>query len=216
MLLIPVFFRVQSGISAVSSPHPHTQIHTHTRVWHQHPSACPWLPPSLSSWQSLWMGWEHTHTHRFFSRVVLQGTKPVSADGHSWEGLVSLGDIEKEVCVCFWNPCPKSWLHASPVFTPSISFCLTPFTSSSVLFYPRLSYSLFSPPHHPVVFTPWRICKPVTHCPSPHQLCQHLFNDGSRSEAKLGQQLTGCLWAHAVRLECGLIFTYKAAYTLKF
>ncbi len=30
MLLIPVFFGVQSGISAVSSPHPHTNTCTHT------------------------------------------------------------------------------------------------------------------------------------------------------------------------------------------
>lgn len=95
MLLIPVFFGVQSGISAVSSPHPQTHIHAHThiRVWQQHPSAWPWLPPSLSSWHSLWVGWEHTLiTHWYFSRGVLWGFKPVAADGHSWEGLVSLGD----------------------------------------------------------------------------------------------------------------------------
>lgn len=83
---------------------------------------------------------------------------------------------------------------------------------STILTSYTLSNSLSSPPHHPLVFTPWRIFKPVTHCPSPHRLCQQLFNDGSRSQAKLGQ-LTGCLCTHAVRLES---VTYKAAYTFKF
>lgn len=101
---------------------------------------------------------------------------------------------------------------SSPPHSPSPSDLSPP----PLLFYPPIVSFVVASPHPPVVFTPWRICKAMTHCPSLHQLCQQLFNDGSKSQAKVGQQLTGCLCAHAVKLERVLIFTYKAAYTFEF
>lgn len=51
----------------------------------------------------------------------------------------------------------------------------------------------------------------MTHCPSPHRLCQQLFNEGCRSRAKLGQQqLRTCCEAGTCP-----IFTYNAAHTSK-
>lgn len=38
-------------------------------------------------------------------------------------------------------------------------------------------------------FFPLRICKLVSHCPSLHQLCQHLCGDGHKNQTKLNQQL---------------------------
>lgn len=172
----------------------------------------PFIPKQLT--QSLGGMRKHTNmlTHWCFSTGVLQVSKPVAADGHSWEGLVSLGDRNNRrhmglgvsmctrVCV---DLSPKSWLHAS--------LCVHPFTHLS----PPHLYDFILSSLHPVDFMPWRMCKCVTHCLSPHRLCQQLFNDGCRSQAKLCQQLTGCLSARAVKLEHGLSFTYNSAYSFK-
>lgn len=193
MLLIPVFFGLQP--ESQLSAHPtltHKYAHTHIRVWLQHLSACPWLPSSLSSWHSLWVGWEgaHTYSHWWFSRGALGGSKPITADGHSWEGLVSLGDIGTAgICVSL---CAHVFVKI-----PVLNHACAPPLSSPLPYPPPLHLfpslrcvsllRLSSPPRHALVFSPPRICKPVTHCPSPHRLCQQLFNDGCRSRAKLGQ-----------------------------
>lgn len=149
----------------------------------------------------------NTLTHWCFSRGVLQVSKPVAADGHSWEGLVSLGDRHnRSICVLVFL-CAHVFVKISVH-----DFMLPP--SPSHLSPPHL-YDFILTSLHSVNFMPWRMCKCVTHCLSPHRLCQQLFNDGCRSQAKLCQQLTGCLSARAVRLEHGLSFTYNSAYSLK-
>lgn len=62
MLLIPVFFWVQCGTSAVSSPHPDTDRQTDTHIQGVALiSLCmPQISRCLSSWHNLWVGWEHT------------------------------------------------------------------------------------------------------------------------------------------------------------
>lgn len=149
----------------------------------------PFIPEQLT--QSLGGMGKHTNmlTHWCFSRGVLQVSQPAAADGHSWEGLVSLGDRHNRQHMCLGvslctRVCeelrPKSRLHASLCLHP-VHFLLLLSTVGCIL-----------SPLHPVAE-----CVSVTRRLSPHQLCQHLFNDGCRSQAELCQQLSGCLSSRA-------------------
>lgn len=106
MLLIPGFFGSQ--LESQLSPHP-ALTHTHQGV----ASTSLDMPPDslrpgaadiVSGWVSL--------TYTLWCFGALRGSKPVSADGHSSAGLVSLAD-SGHVCVSLCthvgeNPAPKS------------------------------------------------------------------------------------------------------------
>lgn len=116
--------------------------------------------------------------------LVLGGSKAVAADGHSWEGMVTVGDGRRGFCVSLCtdiceNPFPKSLLHTFLVPPPHSLLPLLPLDL-------RLLFHLPVPPPHHLIFDSLEARD--SHF-FPDQMCQQLFNDGSINQAKLGQQL---------------------------